>query len=199
MSVYDFSTHGLDLATVWKLDVRTAPLRQVHLSLDGGLQLVSARPGRSRRSLQGRAGWRRRQNRSHAHAHGTAHRFRSAIRLAAIGPLVLDTTRPLPRIRTHDIDWQEGTCTLLVREPLFARRLQTHDCRQTKYAACRIRTAEIRSNCSCSASQPSFSLTCRDKLARPNCRQVCPSSLAIERRKPSSLPRGKCQAVVGPP
>ncbi|HEY1598990.1 MAG TPA: hypothetical protein VGG64_05280 [Pirellulales bacterium] len=134
VSVYDFSTHGLDLATVWRLDARTAPLRRLTLSLDAGLQLVSARLGEvdvpfriEPDSTEGAT------NVTLEPAEPLVGSDRP-LRLAAIGPLVLDATRPLPRIRTADLGWQEGTSTLLVREPLVTRRLVTSDCRQTKYA-----------------------------------------------------------------
>ena len=129
---YSLSPRGLDLSAAWKLDVQASPLRQLRVLLDPGLQFVSARLGESEIPFT-TAG-----DESPAAVvlelpEPLAGSDRS-LRLAAIGPLSTGAAWRLPRIRASDVMWQEGTCTLLVHEPLVISRLVTDDCRQTKYS-----------------------------------------------------------------
>jgi len=132
--VYDISPRGVDVTATWKLDVQGPALRLLRVVLDPGLQLVSARLGET--DITWSVG---------AHAEGDPsplfltlpEPFSGAdrsLRLAAIGPLELNQARSLPRIRAVDAFWQEGTYTLLVREPLAVTSFHTTDCRQTKYS-----------------------------------------------------------------
>ncbi|HEY2837655.1 MAG TPA: hypothetical protein VGJ26_00790, partial [Pirellulales bacterium] len=132
--IYDVSPRGLDVTATWKLDVQGPPLRQMRVTLDPGLQLVSARLGEI--DVPWSAGPR-------AEGEPTTlfltlpEPFSGAdrsLRLAAIGPLELEKACGLPRLRAVDAFWQEGTHTLLVREPLILTSLATTDCRQTKYS-----------------------------------------------------------------
>ena len=56
------------------------------------------------------------------------------LRLAAIAAVPAADSWKLPRIHTADGTWQEGTCTLLVHEPLVVDRLVTNQARQTKFS-----------------------------------------------------------------
>jgi len=132
--VYDVSPRGVDVTATWKLDVQGAPLKQLRVTLDPGLQLVSARLGET--DVPWSAGPR-------ADGEPTTLFLTlpeplsgadRSLRLAAIGPLELGAQCGLPRMRAADAFWQEGTYTLLVREPLEVTTLQPTDCRQTKYS-----------------------------------------------------------------
>lgn len=131
--IYDVSPRGVDVTATWKLDVQGAPLRQLHVTLDPGLQLVSARLGET--DVPWSAG-------PHADGEPTTLFLTlpepisgadRSLRLAAIGSIELGSPCNLPRIRAADAFWQEGTHTLIVREPLEVTSLKPTDCRQTKY------------------------------------------------------------------
>ncbi len=133
-SVYNLSARGVDLATVWRLDVHSNLVRKIVLSLDPGLQLVSARLGETELPflpLPDATAVGKQFSLELPDALAGSDR---PLRLSAIGPLPADSNWVLPRIRASDFTWQEGTCTLLVHEPLAVSSLRTRDCRQTKYS-----------------------------------------------------------------
>lgn len=133
-AVYDLSPRGLDVTAHWKVDVRRTSIDRLDLSLDPGLRLVGARWGETE------ARW---TARTDAASGATAVTLEfpeqlagadRSLRLAAIAPLVLDRSWRLPRIRCASLDWQEGTCTVLGREPLLVADLSADDGRPSKYA-----------------------------------------------------------------
>ncbi|HEY4312397.1 MAG TPA: hypothetical protein VGN12_23310 [Pirellulales bacterium] len=134
-SVYDLSMRGLDLVTVWKLDVHSTPVRQITLSLDPGLQLVSARLGETDVPFTTSADTGQTRTQVVLQLADALSGSDRPLRLSAIGTLPADN-KPfsLPRIHATNVTWQEGTCTLLVHEPMEVRRLNPHDSRQTKYS-----------------------------------------------------------------
>ena len=132
-AVYNLSPRGLDLAAVWKLDVHATPVRQLEMILDPGLQLVSARLGDSDIPFTALASDGQVPTRVTLELPDALAGSDRPLRLSAIGPLPAGPA-PLPRIRATNCTWQEGTCTVLVQDPLAVRRLTTRDCRQTKYS-----------------------------------------------------------------
>src|SRR5262249_46582491 len=131
--VYDLSPRGLDLAATWKLDVRATSLSELELLLDPGLNLVSAQLGDADVPFSTTPGPDHATGVRLSPPEALAGSDRS-LRLAAIASPSGEATWTLPRIRAPKAQWQEGTCTLLVREPLVVGRLTTRDCRQAKYS-----------------------------------------------------------------
>ncbi|HVU86672.1 MAG TPA: hypothetical protein VHD36_05095 [Pirellulales bacterium] len=134
-AVYNLSPRGVDLAAVWKLDVHSTPVHQLEVVLDPGLQLVLARLGESEVPFTTLAANGQESSRILLNLPDALSGSDRPLRLSAIGPLPAGKSAPLPRIRAADCTWQEGTCTVLVHEPLVAQRLATRDCRQTKYSS----------------------------------------------------------------
>ena len=133
-SVYNVSARGLELATVWKLDVHSNQVRKIVLSLDPGLQLVSARLGETELPFAPVAdanpvGSQLSLDLPDALA-GSDRPLRC--RRSARSPRA--RSGPCRRIRSSNFTWQKRTCTLLVHRPLAVRSLRTRDCRQTKYS-----------------------------------------------------------------
>jgi len=130
-SVYDFSFRGIEFSTEWKLDVHHEPLKQVTMSLDPRLQLVSAQVGDAPIAWSvtspGTGPATRILLPLPAPIHGPGH----VLRLKAVAPLELDRSSRLPRIRSEGLFWQEGTATLLVPTPLLMEHVKTTGCRQS--------------------------------------------------------------------
>jgi hypothetical protein len=131
--VYDVSPRGVDVTATWKLDVQGAPLKQLRVTLDPGLQLVSARLGETDVPWSAAPRADGEPTTLFLTLPEPLSGADRSLRLAAIGPLELGAPCGLPRLRAVDAFWQEGTYTLLVREPLEVTTLHPTDCRQTKY------------------------------------------------------------------
>jgi len=128
-SVYDVSQHGLDLAVQWKLEVLNQPLGEIALRLDPGLELVSVRYGDAPVpwSEQEQEGGRRVVVELPKPISGTGR----VLHLRALAPIQLERPWTPPRIHPQQVQWQEGTVTLLVSKPLMIRNLAAEGCRQT--------------------------------------------------------------------
>ncbi len=109
-------------------------MRKIVLSLDPGLQLVSARLGETELPFAPLSEPDATRSQLSLELPDALAGSDRPLRLSAIGPLPAGPDWTLPRIRAGNFTWQEGTCTLLVHEPLTVRSLRMHDCRQTKYS-----------------------------------------------------------------
>jgi len=128
-SVYDLSQHGLDLAVQWKLEVLHQPLGEVALRVDPELELASVRYGDVPVpwSEQEGAGGRRVVVELPEPISGTGR----VLHLRALAPVHIERLWTLPRIHAEQVEWQEGTVTLLVPKPLVVRDLVPDGCQQT--------------------------------------------------------------------
>ena len=130
-TVYDFSLHGVEVSTEWKVDVHHEPLRQLSLSLGPRLRLVAAQCGDtplpwSVTSPAGSPQTKVLLNLPEA-IQGVGH----VVRLKAVGPLESGVPWRLPRIQPEGVFWQEGMATLLVPAPLEVEHVATTGCRQS--------------------------------------------------------------------
>lgn len=128
---YEFSARGIDVTCQWKIDVQHDPLKQLQLTLDPGLRLISARYGETA------LGWTAQpMNDAGSQAvielpegiRGTSR----VLRLTAIAPLAMNENITLPRIQAPGLAWQEGSMALLVAAPLELERLAPILCRQSR-------------------------------------------------------------------
>ncbi|NIP86820.1 MAG: hypothetical protein GTO03_15155, partial [Planctomycetales bacterium] len=129
---YALGLDGLELTTTVSLDVQREPLQELVLQLDKSLQLVDVRLGAQQIAWSPREG------------EGAAGRLVSlqfpqplagtqrAVVIRALAPLQTRQSWRLPRIRPQGFVWLEGTCTLLVSEPLTLARLNVDRGRQSK-------------------------------------------------------------------
>ncbi|MEN6457671.1 MAG: hypothetical protein ABFC63_01970 [Thermoguttaceae bacterium] len=128
---YECSARGLELSAQWRLQVHNRPLREIAVSIDPELRLVTARLGERDipwSTVRGTAG---NPTRLVLTLPETIRDCERVIRLGAIGPTTLDRPWRLPRIRAERLFWQEGAFTLLVPEPLEVHRITPVRCAQT--------------------------------------------------------------------
>ena len=131
--VYDFSMHGVEVSAELKLDVEGEQLREIPLSLDPGLQLVTAGYGDSTVPWTVPSPSRLGQpSRVVLQLPEAIEGIGRTLRLRALAPLQLDTPWRLPGIRAEGMFWQEGSATLLVGDPLLLEKLSAVDARQSK-------------------------------------------------------------------
>lgn len=133
--VYDMSSHGAEILAQLQIDVPSEPVRQLALTLDPGVQLITARCGDS--PLE----WAT----ASIHAAGQSSRVvlefpepirgtGRVLRLGALAPVQTGQRWQLPRIRPEGVFWQEGNATLLVTLPLVVEQLTPLRARQTRTA-----------------------------------------------------------------
>jgi hypothetical protein len=129
-SVYDFSLHGVDVAVQLGLEIPTQPLKRLVVTLDRGLELLSARhgdralewavmPGDANRGLRVEL------------AFSEPVQGSQVIRLNALAPLSLDRPWRLPRVRAEGVYWRQGSVSLLLPQPLVLNRLVCDGWRQS--------------------------------------------------------------------
>ncbi len=128
---YKFSLHGLDLDARFQLDVHNEPLRQIAVSMDRGLQLVSARCGNAP------VAWSVMAPTPDSRSLRVVLEFPEPIQgtgrvlsLGTVAPLRTDARWKLPSIRPEGLFWQEGAATLAVARPLLLEQLLVHRGRQ---------------------------------------------------------------------
>ncbi|MEN6558920.1 MAG: hypothetical protein ABFC54_12140 [Thermoguttaceae bacterium] len=127
---YEFSPRGLEVSAQWRLQAYNAPLSQIAVALDPGLELVSARYGDAPLawSTVRRADGTSRVVLTLSEPIGDVERV---IRLGAISRSTYDRPWRLPRIRAENLVWQEGSLALTVVEPLVVNRVTPVGCAQT--------------------------------------------------------------------
>lgn len=130
-TTYEFSSRGIDVSSQWKLDAQHDPLRQIEISLDSGLQLVSAFYGETPVAWSTTAG-KQGASRLVVELPETARAPARVLRLTAMAPLRLDNSILLPRIQPVGLTWQEGTLSIMLPEPFQLQQLLTFSCRQSK-------------------------------------------------------------------
>lgn len=129
-SVYDFSPHGVDVAVQLGMEIPAQPLKRLVVTLDPGLELLSARHGD--RALE----WAVMPGDS---ANGTRIELGFAepvqgsqvVRINALAPLSTDRPWRLPRVRVQGVYWRQGTANLLLPQPLVLNRLVCDGWRQS--------------------------------------------------------------------
>ena len=134
-TTYEFTPHGLDVSSQWTIDGLHEPLREVAVTLDPGLQLVTARVGN--RAVPWFAvstandGSTRLALRLPEEIEGVA----ATLRLIAVAPLVSDRAWRLPRIRAQEMLWEQGSMTLVAAVPMFLDQITADGCRQSSVAS----------------------------------------------------------------
>lgn len=131
--VYDVSLRGIELSAELRLDVHHAPIRELAIALDPGLDLIAARYGESavRWSVLSRprkAEGVRLLLELPEPVQGTGR----IIKLRAIGPVHVDRRWRLPGLHAEGTSWQEGNATVAVRTPLSLDQLNPSGGRQSK-------------------------------------------------------------------
>lgn len=129
-TTYEFTPHGLDVSAQWSIEELHEPLRELVVRLDPGLQLVTARVGN--RALPWFV--------VSTESDGTTRLVLQpepiegaavALRLVAVAALTSDQAWRLPRIRAHDLQWEQGTTTLVTPLPMVLDRIAPDGCRQS--------------------------------------------------------------------
>jgi len=133
--VYELSSHGTEILAQLQIDVPSEPVRQLALSLDPGVQLITARCGDSPLD------WSNASLRADGRANRVVLEFPEPIRgtgrmlrLGALAPVQIGQRWPLPRIRPEGVFWQEGSAVLRVMLPLVVEQLTPLRARQTRTA-----------------------------------------------------------------
>ena len=135
-TVYDFSLRGIDVSSRLNIETDGEPVRQVALTLDGGLQLIDAQYG------EASVPWSVASDNGPAGSNGSTgsqvvlwlpepiEGAGRVLRLSASAPLQTDHQLQLPRIRPEGMFWQEGSLTLRTPSSLLIEQLTPVGCRQ---------------------------------------------------------------------
>lgn len=128
---YDFSPHGVQVASDWTIDVHHEPLANITLNLEPTLRLVMAR-------LAGTdIPW---TATTDAESGVTSVVLQLAepiegvgrvLQLKAVAPLETEAPWRLPRLHADGMFWAEGKTRLLIPAPLSLLQLTPVECRQT--------------------------------------------------------------------
>lgn len=129
--VYDVSVRGVDVSAQLEFEVHREPLEQLTLSLDPGLQLLTARYGDalvpwSIISPAGQA-----ETKVSLTLPEPLPEDGRVLKLTAWAPLETDRVCTLPRIRPQQVLWQEGSATVSIAAPLVAKQMTAIDGRQS--------------------------------------------------------------------
>lgn len=131
-TTYDFSQRGVEIAIQITLDVPTAPLEELVLSVSPDLRLIAVRQGEIpipwSSTHDESAGRERVVLKFPEPLRGKGR----AIRLVGIAPPVAETAWLLPDVRPIGLSWSEGQIRLLIPEPLVLKRLYLSGCRQIR-------------------------------------------------------------------
>jgi hypothetical protein len=129
-SVYDFSPHGVDVAVQLGLEIPTQPLKKLVVTLDRGLELLSARHGDRVLEWAVMPGDAQHSARVEL-AFAEPVQGSQVVWINALTPLSTDRPWRLPRVRVQGVYWRQGTANVSRASGRSPRRARANRCKWT--------------------------------------------------------------------